>query len=321
MYIIVLKKTTKEQVINGSLVTETVLGDPNDTSNATVETTATTWDSSKTDYQIGDVVYLDGFWSEYTCLVAGTRGVPSVSDDWVKSGTLSQYRYRDNAPTRMSYSSVDTPLILTLNLDRTTDYLFIQNLKNVAHVKIEGLNLADEVVETIEDKDLSRIFSFRKYDCCSIEYKSENFVTLPVGGCNSYQKIRITLTQNAGKIPFVGSACVGRKWDIGCLKEYPTLIPKSTAKFELQDIDFDLNTGAKYIEGKVETWLDRGVENEVDLILMENIGELVGFVMNEFPTKNITKFLGFYKSAPIVPQNHYQKVSLDLYGIPSVRKE
>jgi len=321
MYIIVLKKTTKEQIINGSLVTETVLGAENDSSNATTEANTTMWDSAKTDYAIGDIVYIDGFWAEYACLVQGTRGVPSVSDDWVKSGTLAQYRYRDNAPTRMSYKAINEPLILTLNLDMSTDYLFIQNLKNVSHIKIEGLNLADEVVETLEDRDLKRIVAFQKYNCCSIQYTTENFLTMPLGGCTAYQKIKITLTPTTDKIPFVGSACVGKKWNIGCLKDYPTITPKTTAKLEMKNADFDLNTGAKYLESKIETWLDRGVENEIDLVLMENIGELVGFVINEFPTKNITKFLGFYKQSPITPEREYQKIGLDLYGIPSVRKD
>ena len=64
--------------------------------------------------------------------------------------------------------------------------------------------------------------------------------------------------------------------------------------------------------------MNRGKENEMDLILLENLGELVFFDMDEFPDKNLSKFLGFFKEVPITPSYKYQDVKMKIYGIPSV---
>ena len=299
------------------------LGRSSDSNNLDLSTYSE-WLASKTDYSVGDYVKIAALGRGYVCGIDNTRVYPEIeSGDW-KGFTLNEYAVFDGAPVRQSKKSyvIGENIEFILNVSRTDNILFSHNMTNIKSVKVESLDVNDNVLDVIDEKDLTRFLSFDICNPCAAVYDFERNYSINIEPCNEYTKIKLTLFVVDNLDAKVGSVAVANNMEIGDLTEYVQVSGESTTKIKknLADNNLDINKGYTTQHFSVKSNMlkknGRKIERPINLIkrfLLDNNSQIC-FYSFGFQNEDDSNIIGFHTVPNFQVGGVYSKpISIDIY--------
>ena len=282
------------------------------------------WVASKTDYSVGDYVKISALGKGYVCGIDNTRVYPEVEGvDW-KGFTLNEFAVFDGAPARQSKKSYVSGenIEFILNVERADNILFAHNMLNIKSVKVESLDINDNVLEILDEKDLTTFLSFELCTPCSSIYDFERNYSLNISPCNAYTKIKLTLLVVDNIDAKIGTVAVANNQEVGDLTEYVTVSGESTTKIKknLADNNLDIDKGytTQHFSVKADmlTRKGRNVDRPINLLkrfLLDNSSQIC-FYNFGFENEDDSKIIGFHTVPNLqVGGYHSKPVSLDIY--------
>jgi len=314
---------SKEEMVNGALFSVVFTGNTSDTSNFSVSSLVE-YDPTKDDYKIGDRVKVDGVKTEYICGIEGTRIHPLFSSgaEWKKIGSTNEFKFKDGSPNSQSLKSWDasSPNIeIELELG-ASNFLFMQNLKNIKEIVVESMGASD--VE-IHREDTYKLARFSPCSCCLIRYEYENNFTLMLDSCGNYERIKITLVPRNGTISGVGVCSAGQYIEVGKFHDYPIPNIQSDFKFEIEEqgLALPVNTSVFMNYSFTLEELNTDSQNYVYEKLINNVASLNFYEITNLKNNMFTKFVGTHKGfKPKITDRETTSISIDIYAIPTKDK-
>lgn len=152
------------------------------------------WDSTKTDYQIGDKVSIDALKTDYVCGEVGNREYPPSSSMW-EAVTANDYRQIDSIPTTKSVSTADVVNVYDVTY---ANYIVGHFIDGVDTITIESLDDTLQptgvVLGTIK---MTEIIDYTCFSCCNPPASKKRFFhfALDEKKCST-RFVRVTLTKH-----------------------------------------------------------------------------------------------------------------------------
>jgi len=161
------------------------------------------WDAAKTDYKIGDIIYIDELKTEYICGEAGSRLYPPSTATW-QPRTANDYRQVDSIPTTKTTSTTDVVNIYNVEY---MNYIVGHFIDGVATVTIEQLdnsmNPTGVIIATIT---MTEIIEFVCYDCCNPPPERKRYFSKSLMDMECATKfIKVTLKAQVGETIKIGT--------------------------------------------------------------------------------------------------------------------
>jgi len=311
----------KELEVGDTLKSVLITGNQYDSSNLPTST-LDEYDSAKTDYKIGDRVKIDNVKTEYICGVEDTRIHPllSTGTEWHKIGSTNDFKFKDGSPHSQSFGEVDTNLEITLEVGKTGNFLFVQNMRNVKEIIVEMLAFAP--IE-IHREDTYKLVKFSPCSCCNIRYEYMHNFTLPLDPCGLYSTIRVTFVPIEETRAGVGVCAVGEYIEVGKFHDYPVPSIQSDFKFSLEEqgLALPVNTNIFMNYSFTLEELSTDFQNEVYEKLINNIGALNFYEITNFKKNMFTTFVGTHKGfKPKITNQNETSIAIDIYAIPTKDK-
>lgn len=202
--------------------------------------TAPAWSSTKTDYQIGDVVYISGLKTEYICGEVGNMEYPPSSPAW-QPRSANDYRQVDSMPTTKTVSSND---IVNIYSVYQANYLIGQFIDGVETITVEVLdNNMQPTGQILGEITMTEVIDFTCFACCNPPASVKRFfyLNLEEKKCEDpYIQVTFKKHSQAAYIK-IGTVVVVRAINIGEPDASTTLTLDNGIVFERTKITKDIN--------------------------------------------------------------------------------
>jgi len=155
------------------------------------------WDETKTDYAVGDRIYIDELKTVYMCGKAGNMDYPPSTSLW-KPETGNDYRQIDLMPTTKSLST-DADVTNIYDVMYST-HLIGQFIDGVSQIVIEELDSSKNPTgKTLATIEMTKIVDYKCFYCCNPPpiRKRDFILDLKELECAS-RYIRVKLTRDTG---------------------------------------------------------------------------------------------------------------------------
>ena len=173
------------------------------------------WDSTKTDYQIGDRVHFAELKTDYICGEAGNMEFPPASPAWEPVAS-NDYRQIDDVQTSKSVSTADT--VTNIYDVSYMNYLVGCFIDGVSKITVDVLDdNMSPTGEVLGEVVMSEIVDYTCFSCCNPPPYKKRFFRMKIDpkNCNT-RYIRVVLTRSLDSYTInVGTLTVVRAVDAG----------------------------------------------------------------------------------------------------------